>query len=243
MEILCDACHAKLTIPDEKLPQGQRVGVKCPRCGNKLIIDVPPAHSEKGAPPEEQETHGSGDSGQKSATPPEMASYDPPPSEDVPGLDDQEADRALASYGEGESLALIMIPGAYPSDDLKEVLNKLGYNAIQAGNTREAIAKMRLQHFDLIVLSDLFDDIPLNGSPVMQYLNHLSMSVRRRTFLLLMSDAFRTMDHMMAFALSANLVANWKDLDRLSSILGRALSDNERFYKVFMDALKETGRA
>ena len=62
-------------------------------------------------------------------------------------------------------------------------------------------------------------------------------------FVLLMSDKFRTMDHMMAFAMSANLVANWKDLGKLSSILGRAVSDNEKFYKVFMDTLKETGKA
>lgn len=242
MEILCHACHAKLNIPDEKLPQGQRVGLKCPRCGNKLIIDVPPAKTEKGAFTD-QEGRGPEDPGHQTATPPHTASYEPPLSEDIPGLDDAEADQALASYGEGERLALIMIPETHPSEGVTEALDQLGYNAIQAANSREAIAKMRLQHFDLVVLSERFDGTPLNGSPVLEYLNHLSMSVRRRMFVLLMSDGFRTMDHMMAFAMSANLVANWKDLGRLSSILGRALSDNERFYKVFMDTLKETGKA
>ena len=59
----------------------------------------------------------------------------------------------------------------------------------------------------------------------------------------MIGDKFRTMDHMMAFTMSANLVVNRKDLDKLSNILRRAISDNEKFYKVFMDTLKETGKA
>jgi predicted Zn finger-like uncharacterized protein len=242
MEIACEACRAKLNIPDEKLPAGQRVGVKCPRCGNKLIIEAPSAGSEMGAPPD-KEIRQPGDPTDDAGKPSVTDFHDRSAPEDTPGFDDADADQALASYGEGESLALIMIPATHSPEEIKDALSNLGYNAIQARNTREAIAKLRLQHFDLIVLSDLFDDTPLNRSPVLQHLNHLSMSVRRRMFVLLISDAFRTMDHMTAFAMSANLVAHWKDLGKLSSILGRAVSDNEKFYKVFMDTLKETGKA
>jgi len=173
----------------------------------------------------------------------ETKEHEAPPSDELPGLNDTEADSALDSYGEGEKMALIMIAETRPAEKITEALDKLGYNAIQAKNTREALSKMQFQNFDLIILSDLFDHTPLNQSPILQYLNHLSMSVRRKMFVLLVSDAFRTMDHMMAFAMSVNLLANWKDLGRLSNILGRALSDNEKFYKVFMDILKETGKA
>jgi len=31
MEIICGECGAKLNIPDEKVPEGQRVSVRCPR--------------------------------------------------------------------------------------------------------------------------------------------------------------------------------------------------------------------
>ncbi|HEJ84226.1 MAG TPA: hypothetical protein ENO25_06620, partial [Desulfobacteraceae bacterium] len=40
MELVCESCKAKLNIPEEKLPPGQRVSVRCPRCKNKLVIDT-----------------------------------------------------------------------------------------------------------------------------------------------------------------------------------------------------------
>ena len=229
MESLCESCQAKLNIPDEKLPAGQRVSVKCPRCGNKLIVEA------VGAKPEPTDVP-------KQGLEKPQPEYDAPPSNEMAGLDDAEADRALDSYGEGEKLALIMVAQTDPADPIEDALERLDYNGIQAKNTREALAKMQFQNFDLVILSDRFDNTPLKQSPVLQYLNHLSMSVRRRMFVLLMGDAFRTMDPMLAFAMSANLVANWKDLERLPNILGRAIADHERFYKVFMDTLKETGK-
>jgi len=242
MEILCETCHAKLNIPNEKLPAGQRVSVKCPRCGNKLGIDAPAARTGTSDASDQIFKKPAGAVEELWASS-ETKEHEAPPSDELPGLNDTEADSALDSYGEGEKLALIMIAETRPAEKITEALDKLGYNAIQAKNTREALSKMQFQNFDLIILSDLFDHTPLNQSPILQYLNHLSMSVRRKMFVLLVSDAFRTMDHMMAFAMSVNLLANWKDLGRLSNILGRALSDNEKFYKVFMDILKETGKA
>jgi hypothetical protein len=50
------------------------------------------------------------------------------------------------------------------------------------------------------------------------------------------------MDNMMAFVKSANLVVNPDDISNLALILKKAISDNEKFYKVYMDNLKETGK-
>jgi len=241
MQIVCEGCHAKLNIPDDKLPPGRRVGIKCPRCGKKLIIAPPPEKTEAPSP-EEQGLQKARTPEQSTPSAPAPEEYEAPWFDEEAGLDDTEADRALDSYGEGEKLGLVMIGDTHPVDTLGQGLEKLGYRPIQAKNTREAISKLRFQNFDLIILSDLFDSTPLQQSPILQFLNHLSMSVRRKMFVLLLSDAFRTLDHMTAFAMSANLVANWKDLDKLFNILERALLDNEKFYKVFMDTLKETGK-
>ena len=48
---------------------------------------------------------------------------------------------------------------------------------------------------------------------------------------------------MKAFAMSANAVINRKDLDKTTSILKKAIVDNAKFYKIFMDTLAEVGRA
>ena len=90
--------------------------------------------------------------------------------------------------------------------------------------------------------SDQFDDIDLEQSPVLQYLNNLSMSLRRVVFLVLVGQEYKTLDNMKAFALSANLVVNRKDMDKFTAILKQALSDHQRFYKVFMDTLAEVGK-
>ena len=241
MEIVCDSCKATLNIPDDKLPSGQRVSVRCPRCKNKLVIDTEIGRPESPHPSDEgtEKTERLHDAMSTSS----LKEDDGSSSEALFGFDDTEADSALDSYGEGEKPALVMTDDADRLESIKKALDDMGYYTIQAENTQEALSKMRFQNFDLVILPDLFDDISLEQSPILQYLNHLSMSVRRKMFVLLMSDTFRTMDLMMAFTMSANLVANWKDLGRLSSILGRAVSDNEKFYKVFMDTLIETGKA
>ncbi|MDP6179308.1 MAG: hypothetical protein QGG48_05395 [Desulfatiglandales bacterium] len=50
----------------------------------------------------------------------------------------------------------------------------------------------------------------MDSSPILNYLNHLSIEVRRQMFLVLMDDQLKTMDNMMAFAMSANAVVNKK---------------------------------
>jgi len=242
MEIVCESCKAKLNIPDEKVPQGQRVSLLCPRCKTKLVFDTTGTRTTDSSTATEEsavsESLGSG--------PPDTLYEKPVESsqlESISEWDDMEKDSALDSYEEGEVLALVMDADTQHSEMIKTALDELGYVYIRAENTQKAVSKMRFQNFDIVMLSDYFDNIPLEQSPILNYLNHLSMSVRRKVFLVLTGNKFRTMDQMMAFTLSANLIINVKDLDKLSKILKRAISDNEKFYKVFFDTLKETGKA
>jgi len=159
------------------------------------------------------------------------------------GYGDYTDDEALTFYEEGTKLALVMDNNPEQSEKIKTAVEQLGYNFISAPNTRDAIGRMRFHHFDLIILSDGFDGQGLENSPVLNYLNNISMSVRRRIFVALVGERFKTMDNMMAFAMSANVVINTKEQDKLSAILKSAISDNEKFYKVFMDTLVEAGKA
>jgi hypothetical protein len=59
----------------------------------------------------------------------------------------------------------------------------------------------------------------------------------------LIGDQFKTRDNMMAFALSANIVINPKELNRFSPILRNAISENLKFYKVYADCMVELGNA
>ena len=224
MEIICEKCNARLNIPDEKIPSGQQATVSCPKCQNKLMLNARGSRTKSAT----LAVEGKAESHLK-----EPASND----------DNWDDDASLDFFEEDAKLALVMGNGAQQVKKLGRTIEELGYRCVKAKNTRDAISKMRLHYFDLVVLSDGFDGIDLAQSPILQHINNLSMSVRRRSFLALVADEFKTMDNMMAFAMSANMVINGGDLDRLTSIMQHAISDNEKFYKVFMDTMVEVGKA
>ena len=145
-------------------------------------------------------------------------------------------------FEEGVKLAIVLDSDDLHLSEITPALDELGYKVIQPQGLQEAMSKIRLHPFDLIMLSDGFDGKGIEGNPIINYLNHLSMSVRRKIFLVLLSNRFKTMDNMMAFAMSANLVVNPEDLSNIRLILKKGTSENEKFYKVFKDALREIGR-
>ncbi|MDZ7698030.1 MAG: zinc-ribbon domain-containing protein [Deltaproteobacteria bacterium] len=224
MEIVCEGCSTKLNVPDEKIPEGQRVSIKCPKCQHKVVIDP----SERASPD----------------MTPHMGDLDEPLAVmDESGAGEDLGGDALESYGEDENLALVLDPDAQNRNRIKAVLDELGYRSLMDEDAKSALKKMRLHAFDVVSLSDGFDQVPVEESPVTTYINRLSMSIRRRMFLMLISGRFKTMDRLTAFAMSANLVVNENDVNRLDRIVGMAISDNKKFYKVFTDTLKEMGRA
>ncbi len=225
MEVTCGHCKKKLNIPDEKIPKDQRVTLSCPKCKNKITIDTRKPEEEKPSPAEPKA---------KPAQEPEEKGY---------GYDDFSDDEDLGSFEEDAKLALVMDSDPDNAEKIKGAVEDLDYKHISAPNIRDAIGKLRFHHFDLIILSDGFDGQGVEQSPILNYLNQISMSVRRTIFVAVISDDFKTMDNSMAFAMSVNAVINGQDVEKLSGILRKAVSENERFYKVYMDALVETGRA
>lgn len=225
MEIRCENCNAKLSIPDEKVPPGQRLTISCPNCKGKVTLD--PVRMTKSDDPSP---------GIKKKASPEARKANTVKAYEADGF-------ALDYYTEGLKLALVAGSDPDQGKKIRHAIEDLGFKYVAAENTNQAISKIRFHSFDLVMLSDQFDGIELKQSPILQYLNHLSMSIRRRMFVVLIGDAYNTMDHMMAFAMSANLVINRKDLDKLEGILKNAISDNQKFYKVYLDTLSEVGRA
>jgi predicted Zn finger-like uncharacterized protein len=232
MEVTCGQCKTRFNIPDDKVPKDKVIKLSCPKCKGKISVggEVP----EQPAKVDE-----SGEVRMEMMNP--LAGRKPP--EESYGYEDFTSDQALDFFEEGMKLALIMPNSSMTDDRLRAGLELIGYKCIPTPNTRDAIGKLRFHHFDLIILADGFDNQPLDHSVIVNYLNRLSMSVRRRIFLALISDNFKTMDNMMSFAMSANVVINSKDIEKLHLILKKAVSENERFYKIFLDTLVETGKA
>ena len=220
MEITCEHCEATLNIPDEKIPQGQVVRISCPKCKSKISIDTG-----------------------KNVSSPEQAKSGRKSKENGYSYGDYSEDETLDAHEEGAILALVLDPDPESSKKTRSEIEQLGYHCVSATTTRDAVGKMRFHVFDLVILSDGFDGQDLDNSPILNYLNNISMTDRRKIFVALMGERFKSMDNLMAFAMSANAVINPKDTDKLSAMLKGAVSDHERFYKVFMETLVEVGRA
>ncbi len=236
MEVTCTHCGTKLNLPDDKIPKDQVVRINCPKCKNKITID-PQKSLTKGPSPDESIK----ETGKSSPEPTESGRKIEGPEGDA-GYNDYSGDEALDFFDEGVKLALGMADDAV-GEKIKAHVEELGYRYVSAPDIRDALGKLRFHHFDIIFLADGFDGQDLRNNPVMNYLNHMSMSSRRRIFVALMGDKFKTMDDLMAYALSADMVVNSKDVEKLSSLLKRGLSEHEKFYKVFMDTLVEAGKA
>ena len=232
MEVTCGQCKSRFNIPDDKVPKDKVLKINCPKCKGKISLggEVPEPPPKADEPGEFR-----------------MKFIDPQAGRRAPeesyGYEDFTTDQALDFFEEGIKLALIMRNSSMNEDRLRAGLELIGYKCVPTPNTRDAIGKLRFHNFDLIILADGFDNQPLEHSVIVNYLNRLSMSVRRKVFVALISDHFKTMDNMMAFAMSANVVINSKDIEKLHLILKKAVSENERFYKVFMDTMVETGKA
>jgi hypothetical protein len=219
MDITCSSCGTVLHVPDEKLPANQVVSITCPKCKGKIRIDT----RELNLTPAPEKKEGQAQAEERWS-------------------EDQDDTSPLEFFEEGVKLALLLDTDELHLSEITPALEELGYKLIQPLSLPEAMTKIRLHPFDMIILSDGFDEKGLDGNPIINYLNRLSISVRRKIYLVLVSDRFKTMDNMMAFAMSTNLVINPEDLTNLRLILKKGTSDNERFYKVFMDTLKQIGK-
>jgi CheY-like chemotaxis protein len=238
MEITCDSCSAKLNLPDEKIPKDQIVRISCPKCKNKIRLDPRKTADTEPSPTEPPEHDDTGKFRLKfieSQRPSE-------PEEEGYNYDDYTDDEALEFFEEDAKLSLVMSSDDEQAEMIKKSVEELGYKYITASDTRDALGKMRFHHFELVVLCDGFDEQNLEQNAITRYLNTLSMSVRRRILVALMGEQFRSLDDTMAFAVSANAVINIKDLEKLTPMLRKAISDHDKFYRVYMEAMGELGK-
>ena len=215
MDIICENCKSKFKIPDESIPRGKTATLPCPKCKKTISIKAPEATNA--------------------------------------AMDD-EADNMAADYGfeedgyensekpfdfieEEGKIALVCESDTVIHESLVSALELLEYHVSKAVDNREALRSLRSKVYDLVVVDDYFGTKDPERNGVLIYLERLHMDVRRNMFVTLISDRFRTMDHMMAFCKSVNLIINKKNIEDVEKILSRNISDYEMFYRIYKETL------
>ncbi len=149
--------------------------------------------------------------------------------------------------GQGENFAvnseaaLVCHHGLQEQPALKTALAELGYRVDVAEHTQEAISKIPLTGYRVIVLDEKFDGSTLENNELLKHLQTMLMSTRRSITLALVGSTFTTGDHMTAFAKSVNVVVNPNDMTKIAPILKRAIAERDDFFHTLETALQEAG--
>jgi CheY-like chemotaxis protein len=152
------------------------------------------------------------------------------------------SDMPFDFVAEGTLTALICESEPAAREKIANAMKSLGYRISEAANARDALKKTRFHVYDVVVVNERFDTDNPDVNDVLVYFEALPMFTRRRTFIALLSERYRSSDNMAAFNRSVNLVVNMKNLDDFATIFKQGLADHTAFYHVFKETLKKTGK-
>lgn len=157
--------------------------------------------------------------------------------------DDYDADEKPFDFiEEEEKTALLCEPDAIIRDQIVSVLDMLEYHVTVCDSARDALKKMRYHIYNLVVLNEDFDSPDPDSNGILIYLERLQMAVRRSIYVLLISTRYRTLDYMMSFIKSVDLIMNPKNISDFERILKRGLTEHDLNYRVHKETMKKLGR-
>ena len=218
MEIICDSCQTKLKIPDDKIPAGKAASFSCPKCKGKIMI-APDGQDQ----PDEASTD-LGDFG-----------FD---EESMGEEDASKGDKPFQFIEEEGEVALVCEADPVIRKRVNDILTLMEYHVTTASDAREALKKIRYQNFDVVVVNELFGTDNPDENGILIYLERLPMDIRRNMFVAMIADRFRTMDYMMAFNKSVNLIINKENAAEMDKILSKGLTDYDMFYRIYKETLR-----
>ncbi|MCX5852032.1 MAG: hypothetical protein NT072_08245 [Deltaproteobacteria bacterium] len=153
------------------------------------------------------------------------------------------ADRPFDFVEKGTQTALVCNSDETARSMITGLLKTAEYLVTESVTVEETLRSMRFHVYHLVILDEAFGGaVDAGQNQVLDYLSHLTMAVRRNTFVVLLSRTHRTSDNMAAFNLSANLIINDSNMTDFMAILDHGISENQEFYRVFRESMMRLGR-
>ncbi len=227
MDIICQSCSTKLTIPNEKVPKDAVFKVTCPKCQTKNQVNTKGeagAMLSAGVAPLP---------GQKEAEP--ASSLEEIPEEMIPIPTTEE------DFVEDQRLAMICFEQPQILVVVRAALEGLGYTVHVPAKADDAVQRLRQNRYEVLLLHEDYGGSPENNL-VLLTIQPMVMTQRRHMCVGLVGKQFRTFDHMLAFAKSVNFVVAERELNKIKAITYQAVSENDQFYRVFREALRDAGQ-
>jgi predicted Zn finger-like uncharacterized protein len=255
----CTNCQQRIVIDDAKVPD-RPFSVKCPKCqtvvrfpgkGAAPVAAAPgtgsfaanlSAGAYPGAPPTSAypaypgapvapaAANGAAPSAAPAAAP-------EPPSEEMRAQMMAQLRREL-SIGDGKMAgrAVVALGDRARAGAMALPLTRIGYQVDTVENADEGARLLEQGLYDLVVTTRAAAG--QGRESLYQRLNRLSPEGRRRIFLVLVGDEFKTGDGTQAWAMMADLVIGSRDIPTADAVLLPTLSERTRLYQVYNDARK-----
>jgi len=223
LQAQCTQCQSRIQIDDSKVPD-KPFKVKCPKC--QAVITLPGRGAQAPAAPGigAAEVHAP-------APPPPAPAYEPPP----PGPSAAaiaRRERAAASPND----AIIALAGPAAAG-VQAALTSLGFNVDTVDDIEEGARLVEQGIYEVAVTSRSQAE-PGKPETLQQRLLRMATETRRRVFVILVGDEFRSGDGIQAWAAQADLVVHPNDAARCDHLIRATLQERKRLYQPFEDARK-----
>jgi CheY-like chemotaxis protein len=123
-------------------------------------------------------------------------------------------------------------------DKVAGELKKMGFLTVQPASDEEALKQMRFHVFDIIFIDEDFGAGMSEANIILCFLGNLNMTIRRQSFVVLVSAKLSTMDNLEAYHKSVNLIINKREIGEVEKVLRQAMAEHEDFYRVFKEKIR-----
>jgi predicted Zn finger-like uncharacterized protein len=219
----CPQCSTRIQIDDAKVPD-RPFKVRCPKCQHVMTL---PGRAQDPA-----------ESTASNLIPPV-----PPPSPEAPPpamLSQAALERAeRAAAGERDALVALSGPAA---EALQKALEHLGFHADAVEDVEEG-ARLLEQGVYEVAVTSLAKAEPGHPETLAQRMLRMPLDTRRRVFVVLVGEEFRSGDGTQAWAVQADLVLHPDDTARAEHLVRATMNERKRLYQPLDDARRRVESA
>jgi predicted Zn finger-like uncharacterized protein len=215
----CPQCSTRVQIDDAKVPD-RPFKVRCPKCQATMTLPGRTAAATEASPAAD-------------APPPVPVAEAPaPPAAEAPPSPAAVARRERAEAGGNDALVALSGPAA---PHVRRALERLGFNVDAADDVEEGARLLEQGVYEVAVTARGASE-PGKPETLAQRMLRLPMDTRRRVFVVLVGDEFRTADGTQAWSAQADLVVNPADAARCEHLIRSTMAERKRLYQPLLDA-------
>ena len=137
--------------------------------------------------------------------------------------------------------ALICIGSPDLKNNTVSAVKHMGLNIEVVTNFKAALKKLEYHLYHLVIMDDIFDQNK-GTAGILDRMNTMDMSLRRRICLVWLSNKFKTNDNLTSLHFSVNAILNPSDISHLEQFLSRTLLEHKHFYTIYNDSMKMAGK-